>query len=86
MHQDASFGHLSEQMHRLPTMVSTEGDGAEEPVCQQPLVLQLKVTDPEISAALRAHAEGESRNQYALGALRLGVLAFARGLWPNRHR
>ena len=75
MHQDASFGHLSEQMLRPPTMVSTEGGGAEEPVCQQPLVLQLKVTDPEISAALRAHAEGESRNQYALGALRLGVLA-----------
>ena len=76
MHQDANFGHLSEQMLRPPTVVSTEeGGGAEEPVFQQPLMLQLKVTDPEISAALRAHAEGESRNQYALGALRLGVLA-----------
>ena len=75
MHQDASCGHLSEQMLRVPTMVSTESGGAEESVRQQTLVLQLKVTDPEISAALRAHAEGESRNQYALGALRLGVLA-----------
>jgi hypothetical protein len=75
MHQDASFGNLSEQILRLPTMVSTECGGVGEPDCQQPLVLQLKITDPEISAALRAHAEGESRNQYALGALRLGVLA-----------
>src|SRR5260370_18596948 len=42
---------------------------------QGPLLLQVEVTEPEISAALQAHAEGEARNHYALGALRLGVLA-----------
>jgi hypothetical protein len=56
----------------FPTLEETGGDDAKP---QTPFLLQLKVNDPEILAALRAYPEGEPRNQYALGALRLGVLA-----------
>src|SRR6266478_1695076 len=75
MLRDSNFGHLSEEGFRPPVMVPMEGADGEEQMREAPLLLQLKVTDPEISAALRAHAEGEVRNHYALGALRLGVLA-----------
>jgi hypothetical protein len=54
---------------------SAENAHSEGPARQVPLLLQLNVTDPEISAALRAHAAGAPRNQFALEALRLGVLA-----------
>jgi hypothetical protein len=39
------------------------------------LLLALEVTDPEVLAELRRHAEGPERDRYALGALRQGVLA-----------
>ncbi|MCZ2074599.1 MAG: hypothetical protein LC130_06305 [Bryobacterales bacterium] len=37
--------------------------------------LQLDVVDPEVAIELRKHAEGSSREKFALGALRVGVLA-----------
>ena len=45
------------------------------------LPLELTVTDPEVVAELYAKQEGRERDDYALGALRLGVLALrqARG-------
>jgi hypothetical protein len=45
------------------------------------LLLDLTVTDPEVLAELNAKPEGRERDEYALGALRLGVLALrqARG-------
>jgi hypothetical protein len=58
-----------------PLAVSSDEVEHEQAMPHVPLLLQLKVTDPQISAALLAHAEGEARNQYALGALRVGVLA-----------
>src|SRR3954471_7879692 len=39
------------------------------------LSLQLEVTDPEIVAILRTHAEGDERAGFALSALRVGVLS-----------
>jgi hypothetical protein len=39
------------------------------------LTLVLRVTDPEVVAELLEHSEGPPREQYALSALRLGVLA-----------
>jgi hypothetical protein len=43
--------------------------------------LKLTITDPELLAALESHAEGRPRDEFALGALRIGVLALkqARG-------
>jgi hypothetical protein len=45
------------------------------------LPLELNVTDPEVVSELFAKKEGRERDDYALGALRLGVLALcqARG-------
>jgi hypothetical protein len=40
-----------------------------------PVQLELTVTDPEVVPRLRARREGRQRDDYALGALRLGVLA-----------
>lgn len=40
-----------------------------------PLTLRLAVSDPEVKAELLQRAEGEERNEYALTALRVGVLA-----------
>jgi hypothetical protein len=42
-----------------------------------PVQLELTVTDPETVAQLRARRDGRERDEYALGALRLGVLALA---------
>lgn len=39
------------------------------------IVLTLEVSDPEVLAELRRHAEHEDRERYALAALRVGVLA-----------
>jgi hypothetical protein len=39
------------------------------------LALELRVTDPEVIAELQRIPEGEAREQYALSALRLGVLS-----------
>jgi hypothetical protein len=70
MLQNASFGPVGEKAF-IPTLANNGGDVAS----QTGLLLQLKIDDPEICAALRAYPEGDPRNQYALGALRLGVLA-----------
>ena len=45
------------------------------------LSLELTVTDPEVITEFNAKQEGRERDEYALGALRLGVLALkqARG-------
>ncbi len=40
-----------------------------------PVVLMLEVTDPETALELRRHAEGEDREQFALAALKVGVLS-----------
>jgi hypothetical protein len=69
MLEDADMGRVAENMFH-PAFVA--GDVGSLPAY---LLLQLKVTDPEISAALRSYPEGEPRSQFALGALRLGVLA-----------
>jgi hypothetical protein len=42
---------------------------------QAPVAITLEVSDPEIAAELRRHAEGDARTRYALSALRVGVLA-----------
>jgi gas vesicle protein len=39
------------------------------------LTLSLRVTDPEVATDLLRHRDGPNREQYALSALRLGVLA-----------
>jgi hypothetical protein len=41
----------------------------------QPVSLRLEVTDPEVVAELRHRGDGEEREQFALAALRIGVLA-----------
>ena len=40
-----------------------------------PVTLRLEVTDPEVVAELRHRGEGDEREQFALAALRIGVLA-----------
>jgi len=40
-----------------------------------PLRLTIEVSDPEVVAELRRHADGADRDRYALSALRVGVLA-----------
>jgi hypothetical protein len=40
-----------------------------------PVALRLEVTDPEVLAELRQRSEGDEREQFALAALRIGVLA-----------
>jgi hypothetical protein len=40
-----------------------------------PVVLMLEVTDPDTLAELRRRTEGDDREQFALAALRIGVLA-----------
>ena len=40
-----------------------------------PLPLELFIEDPEIIRALVEYPEGESRNQYAIEAMKIGVLA-----------
>jgi hypothetical protein len=47
-----------------------EGTGRPEAV-----LLALEVSDPEVLAELRRHADGDERDRYALSALRVGVLA-----------
>ena len=61
-------------MHSVTTQNETEA-------LPYSLPLELTVTDPEVVAELNAKQEGPERDEYALGALRLGVLAFkqARG-------
>jgi hypothetical protein len=44
-------------------------------VAPAPVALQLEVTDPEVLTELRQRGEGEEREQFALAALRIGVLA-----------
>lgn len=39
------------------------------------IILQLEVSGPEVTSELQKHPEGAPRDRYALGALRLGVLA-----------
>jgi hypothetical protein len=46
-----------------------------DPLGKTGLVLTLEVRDPEVVAELEKHPEGPTRNRYALGALRLGVIA-----------
>jgi hypothetical protein len=41
----------------------------------QPVSLRLEVTDPEVVAELRHRGDGDEREQFALAALRIGVLA-----------
>src|ERR1044072_2967225 len=55
-----------------------EGSNGELPYS---LVLELTIDDPDTVAELYRHAEGEEREQFALKALRIGVLALrqARG-------
>jgi len=55
--------------------------GIDEQVLRFALPLELNVTDPELIRELLAHAEGKPRDDYALCALRVGLLALkqARG-------
>jgi hypothetical protein len=72
-----NFGNFGDDLIRHPfiAIAPPEDTEREQAALQAPLLLQLKVTDPEISTALRSRVEGEPRDQFALGALRLGVLA-----------
>lgn len=55
--------------------------GLDEQVLPFALPLELNVTDPELISELLAHPEGKPRDDYALCALRVGLLALkqARG-------
>src|SRR5215472_3731690 len=44
-------------------------------VASSPVTLRLEVTDPEVLTELRQRGEGDEREQFALAALRIGVLA-----------
>jgi hypothetical protein len=70
-------------MHSVTTQQPSE-DQAPETIPYS-LPLELTVVDPEVVAELCAKQEGRERDEYALGALRLGVLAFkqARGQIPS---
>ncbi len=72
MLDNVNLGPMEENLFQPAFATHTENDGAKRP---NDLLLQLKISDPEVAAALRSYAEGEPRNQFALGALRLGVLA-----------
>lgn len=50
-------------------------------VAAEPLYLHLSITDPEVSRALTEAGEGRERQEYALTALRIGILSLkaARG-------
>lgn len=54
----------------LPPVEPSRGRGRAAPV-----VLMLEVTDPDTLAELRRRTEGDDREQFALAALRVGVLA-----------
>jgi hypothetical protein len=45
------------------------------PTLNATVLLELEVSDPEVVAELQKHSEGDPRQAYALGALRLGVMA-----------
>jgi hypothetical protein len=47
----------------------------EGPALNATVPLALEVSDPEVVAELKKHSEGATREAYALGALRLGVLS-----------
>ncbi len=66
-------------MHSVATEETTENSVPETLPFSLPL--ELTVNDPEVIAELWAKQEGHERDEYALGALRLGVLALrqARG-------
>ncbi len=51
------------------------GSNADLPRSDTTMRLSLRVTDPEVTLELERHADGPAREQYALSALRLGVLA-----------
>jgi hypothetical protein len=56
-------------------------DSGSAPAGTAGLKLRLEVADPEVVTELEKHEEGPAREKYALGALRLGVMALrqARG-------
>jgi hypothetical protein len=57
-------------------MISTDHTGVHTPPSSTaPLSLALDVRDPETVAELLKYAEGPERQEFALGALRLGILA-----------
>ena len=47
-----------------------------------PVTLRLEVTDAEVLAELRSRGEGDERDQFALAALRIGVLAMRSAAGP----
>src|SRR6476620_8030970 len=49
--------------------ISAENDG------ELPILLELLIDDREVIRALSEYAEGEPRNQYAVEALKIGVVA-----------
>src|SRR5438094_836090 len=68
----------------MSTMEVDGMDGAQNAVAgsngdlskhERPVILSLRVTDPEVVAELTRHSEGLERDQYVACALRLGVLA-----------
>src|SRR5262245_47541742 len=64
---------------RLAAAPSRTTHGATLPFTQ--VYLELSVTDPDLVKELREHPEGQPRDDYALCALRIGLLALkqARG-------
>ncbi|MBL8852126.1 MAG: hypothetical protein JNG89_20805 [Planctomycetaceae bacterium] len=60
----------------LQTLLEDVVDRAADPLeAQFGLPLELKVVDPEVIHALSMHVEGAARDEFALRALRIGVLA-----------
>lgn len=58
-----------------PDVAATEDSEPLSDVAPATVLLALEVTDPEVVAELHKHPQGALREKYALGALRLGVLA-----------
>ena len=69
-------------MHSVATKETTEGNVPETLPFSLPL--ELTVTDPEVISELFAKQEGRERDEYAPGALRLGVLALRQAPGADR--
>jgi hypothetical protein len=69
---DVARGNQDLAFIPIAAMAEQKGNGEN---LLPPLLLNLRIVDPEVSATLRNHPEGEARNEYAVGALRLGVIA-----------
>ena len=66
---------MSDLLRTPPTATTRPRIDATTASCRYPLPLELVVHDRDVIRALAEYPEGDERNQYALEALKIGMLA-----------